>query len=162
MDFQALFRPLQFLLANTLSLLILAGSIVRFFWSCRLKSKINIFAGNMLSQRPSRCFRFPSVVHGCICSEVHEFFRRISCFWAFHFYRWAPVVHRWSISGNARWDPMESQHGQLLQQKWYYFMMWNFLWKVFQKYPQTWVTKGVFKRNEFFTRILERIWCNSW
>ena len=82
---------------------------------------------NYVFGRPSRCFRFPSVVHGCLFSKVHGFFFRI-VFEIFisinaHGEKWhrASVEHRWSIDGPQvgvpwttdahRWDPMVSQYG---------------------------------------------------
>ena len=49
-----------------------------------------------------------------------NFFRRVGRFRDFHFHRWPPVVHRWSIGGsvlNHRWDPMESQYVNLIEKQ---------------------------------------------
>ena len=86
---------------------IFSGKYFESFNDCRIKCEVFSFVilikiNNLrfcsmkyVFGRPSRCFRFPSVVHGYLYSEVHGFFRRVSRFWHFHFHRWPPVVHRW-------------------------------------------------------------------
>ena len=123
-DIQGLFSSLRSFLANSLSLIydcrINYEVLLLVFFS--LKSIVYIFAQKKyVFGRPRKCFRFPSVISGCLYSEVHGFFWRVGRFCDLisidgHGERWrrASVDHRWSIGGNAlghRWDPVESQYG---------------------------------------------------
>ena len=112
---------------------------IRFFF---IKiNKLHFYSEKCVFSRPSRCLRFPLVLHGYLDSEVHGFFRRVDHFCDFHFHRWPPVVHRWpwrkvaqelvdhrwSTNGstvgvpwttdNHSWDHMESQYGYLQQSR---------------------------------------------